>query len=296
MMKLIGIDQHPTHAQHGAALISVILILGLLSLLVTTLSVYVTNSATAIAIERDRINENALVESALEFGMGRVLSTPPGLPIEGEDRIRLQSGKAKFNWRGETARLDINFVDADLLAAIFLSFDLNKDNATSLARLIVAKRSLQPNQAIPKDFRLLAGKKLGPFDHIRELLDIPGMTPALFARLMPLVTIYGASAGIDPRLADRALLQALPNISRPLLAELKSLNDMNDEDAQRRLSSLGELARYFDLQRRNTVRFSIEIETAQGLAHLYDVVAVHYTDDARPYRILSWQKSDKAKA
>lgn len=295
MMKPDGPERYAPHRQRGAALISVILILGLLALLVTTLSVYVTNSATAIAIERDRIAENALVESALAFGMGRVLSTPVTLPVKGEDRIRLQTGTAKLNWQAESGRIDLNFVDADFLAAILVSLDLNRESATSLARLIVAKRSLGPNQTLPKDLRLLSGKKLGPVEHIRELLDIPGMTPALFARLVPLVTVYGASAGIDPRIADRALLQAIPDISRPILAELQALTDLSDDDAKRHLSSLGELARYFDFERHHAVRFMIETENAKGAAHLYEIVAVHFPADARPYHILFWQKSDKSK-
>lgn len=275
--------------RRGAALIPVMLLLGLLSLLVTSLGLYVSNSATAIAIGRDRIAQHALVLSALEFGMGRVLSTPKGAPLKGEDRIRLQSGRAKFSWRGESGRIDLNLADAEILASLFTAFDVNRDQAANLARLIVARRSLTPSQPIPKDFAALSGRKLGPFDHPKELLDIPGMPKAIYPQIAPFITIFGATPQIDPRYAERDLITALPNVSAPLVAEIMSLSDLSDEDARQRASTMGNLGRYFIFNRPNVIRFRIETESKTNIKRQYEIVAIHFPDDARPYRILLWQ-------
>lgn len=281
--------------QRGAALLPVILLLGLLSMLVTAFSVYVTNSATAIAIARDRIMQNTLVDSALAFGMGRIFSTPAGLALQGEDQIRLASGRAKLKWTAESARLNINYAPEELLVSLLKSLDLEDGKAVDLARLIVARRSLNPTQPIPKLFQTLAGKKLGLFEHPRELLDMPGLSSGLFNALEPLITVYGATPAIDPRLADDALLKALPNVSGPILAELSSMRELNDEDAKRRIQSLGELARYFDVTRKTLIRFHIDLETVTGQQYRFEIVTTHFADDAEPYRVLMWREITKTK-
>lgn len=291
MMIQHHILQSKSHSrQRGAALISVILLLGLLSALVTSFSVYVTNSATAIAIARDRITTKALVLSALDFGMGRVMSAEKGRPLPGSDKIRLQSGRASLQWRAETARLNINFVETNRLAPLLISLGLEQDQATELAKLIVARKTLKPSAPVPKDYIQLAGKKLGPYDHIRELRDIPGVTDALYRQLEPLLTVYGRVPQIDPRLADPALLQGLPNMSRPLLAELMSFSDLSDEDAQQRATSLGERADGFIFTPSNVIRFLIETETIGSGKKRFDIVVIHYPDDPQPYRILAWSE------
>lgn len=280
--------------ERGAALIPVVLLIGLLSLLVTSLSVYVTNSATSLSITRDRITQSALIQSALEFGMGRVLSTPKAVPIEGEDRIRLQTGEAHLQWRGENARLDINVVDETLLASLLETIGLSAIKAKQLTNLIIVRRSGDINKPLPREYLGLANKKRGPFAHIRELLDLPGMTTQIFYQLAPLITVYSGSSAIDPRLADRRLIEAIPDMSRPLVAEILSLRGMKDDDAKSKLSALGDRARFFDLTRRATTRFTIETRSAQSTIRRYEIVTIHFPDDTRPYRILSWQEITEA--
>lgn len=280
--------------ERGAALIPVVLLIGLLSLLVTSLSVYVTNSATSLSITRDRITQSALIQSALEFGMGRVLSTPKAIPIEGEDRIRLQTGEAHLQWRGENARLDINVVDETLLASLLETIGLSAIKAKQLTNLIIVRRSGDINKPLPREYLGLANKKRGPFAHIRELLDLPGMTTQIFYQLAPLITVYSGSSAIDPRLADRRLIEAIPDMSRPLVAEILSLRGMKDDDAKSKLSALGDRARFFDLTRRATTRFTIETRSAHSTIRRYEIVTIHFPDDTRPYRILSWQEITEA--
>lgn len=290
---MIGAPRGPCRhfdQQRGTALLPVIVLLGLLSALATAFSVYVTNRATAIAIARDRMMQDTLTGSAIAFGMGRALSTPSGIALQGQDKIRLVSGQAKINWKAENARLNINYAPEETLVSLLKSLDLESDMAVELARLIVARRSLNPTQPVPQLFRSLAGAKLGFFEHSRELLDMPGMTSALYRALEPLITVYGTSPAIDPRLADIDVLKALPNISNTVLAELLSLRELDEEEAKRRLQNLGELGRLFDLNRKPIIRFVIDAETITGKPHRYEIVAIHFPDDTEPYRILMWRE------
>jgi general secretion pathway protein K len=283
-LKIISSDQR------GAALISVILVMGLFAFLVTSFSLFVSNKATSLAVTRDRLTQNALVQSALEFGMGRVLSTSKGLPIEGDDRIRLQIGEAHITWRGESGRLDINLADETVIASLLTSLGLSSGDAKRLASLIGIRRSGDMTKPLPAEYQSLSNKKRGPFAHIRELLDVPGMTAQIYQRLEPFVTVYGRSMGIDPRLADSKLIEALPDMSRPIVAELNALRGAKDEDLKSKLTSLGPIARFFDVTRPSTTRFEIEIKNTQGGLHIYDIVTIHFGDDMKPYQILSWRE------
>lgn len=276
--------------QRGAALISAILVMGLFAFLVTSFSLYVSDKATSLAVTRDRLSQNALVQSALDFGMGRVLSTPKGLPIVGEDRIRLQIGEAHIVWRGESGRHDINLADEAVIASLLASLGLSSGDANRLALLIAMRRSGDMTKPLPPEYQGLSNKKRGPFAHVRELLDIPGMTAQIYQRLEPFVTVYGRSMGIDPRLADSKLIEALPEMSRPMVAELNALRGAKDEDLKSKLTSLGPTARFFDITRQSTTRFRIEARSTQGGLSVYDVVTVHFGDDVKPYHILSWRK------
>ena len=279
-----------SNPERGAALISVILLLGLLSLFISTLTVYVTSSSTAIFIERDEVDQRALIKSSIEFGVGRVLSLPKGEAVRGKDKIRLESGTATIEWRGENSRLNLNFIDDQILASLIASFDINKDQASSLARLIIARRGLNPTQPIPNEYRVLAGRKLGPYDHVRELLDIPNFPTALFERIEPYLTVYGASERFDPRLADRRLIEAIPDITRPQIIEILALSNLSDDDARSRASLLGESKKQFDFSRSQIIRFLIDATNNAGKESSVQVVVIHFPDDEQPYRILLWNE------
>ncbi len=278
------------HAESGAALIPVILLIGLFTLLVTSFSVFVTNASTSLSTTRLRIAADALTQSAIEFGMGRVLSTPKALPISGEDRIRLKAGEARISWRAETARLDINLADEAFIASLLQQGGLRGDAATQLARKIIERRSGKITNGGQVNAQNTPNTNLGRFAHIRELRDVPGMSAEIYARIEPYITVFGTSSAIDPRLADKELLSVVPGISKPMVAELFALRGVKDERAKDVISSLGEVARYFSVRQQSAVRFVVAITMPPGTVRTYDVVTIHFDDDVRPYRILSWRE------
>lgn len=288
-MKTCGKDSSH-QAESGSALIPVILMIGLFTLLVTSFSVFTSNSATSMSVTRLRIANNALVQSAVEFGMGRVLSTPKALPIIGEDRIRLKAGEARISWRAETARLDINLADEAFLTSLLYEGGLRGDDAEQLARRIVERRAGKAPNGGQLESQNTPNANLGRFAHIRELREVPGMTSEVFARITPYITVFGMSSAIDPRLADRELLGRVPGISKPIVAELFALRGAKDERAKDAIASLGELARFFAIGQQSAVRFVIKIGIPPGTIRTYEVVTLHFNDDVRPYLILSWRE------
>ena len=94
------------------------------------------------------------------------------------------------------------------------------NSATSLAHKIVDWSTATPfkhlNGAKEEEYRASGSAfrpRNGPFQSVDELLLVMDMTPALFRRIEPALTVYSGHQFIDPQLAPREALLALPNMT-----------------------------------------------------------------------------------
>lgn len=281
--------QHSTR-ESGAALLSVVLILGLLSLLTVTVTLYVNSRSTIVAMTREAHHKRLLVESALAYAAGRVRSTPAGMPVSGEDRIRLTIGRAQMSWSAESGRLDLNLADPEILIALFMSVGSRREQATSLVEQIIARRAFSSDSGASNADKKLAGARAGPFEHTAEVLTLDNMTSELYARLEPFITVYGSSTKIDPRLAPKALISALLPLSSVDLARLESGRRASDEEMKAIITSIPETVTLFDLQRPQATRLLISVQTAHGTKQAVEIVFLTFDDDSVPYRLLEWRE------
>src|SRR3546814_4971767 len=66
------------------------------------------------------------------------------------------------------------------------------------------------------------GAKDAQFDTVAEVEQVLGMTPAIYARVAPLLTVYSGQARPDPNFASGQFLQALGEDPEPILARRKA--------------------------------------------------------------------------
>ena len=118
----------------------------------------------------------------------------------------------------ETAKIDINRAGDVLLRGLLTNVGgLDPDAAAKVLDAILDWRDpddlRRPNGAEAPDYAA-AGLKYGPanasFETTGELARVLGVTPALFARIGPSITVYSYSTGINPTTASRDVLLALP--------------------------------------------------------------------------------------
>lgn len=276
--------------ESGAALLSVVLILGLLSLLTVTVAVYVNSRSTIVAMTREALHQRLLVESALAYAVGRVRSTPAGMPVRGEDRIRLKIGRAQMSWSAESGRLDLNLADPEPLISLFIGAGLKREQAVSFVDQIAMRRALPAHAGAINADKALATGRGGPFEHSAELLTLKGMTTDLYTRLEPFVTVFGSSNKIDPRLASKTLMGTLFSLSSVDLARLEAGRGASDEEMKAIITTIPESLPLFDLQRPQATRLLISIQTIHGTRQTVEIVFLTFDDDAVPYRILEWQE------
>lgn len=130
----------------------------------------------------------------------------------------------KVEMRDESAKIDINTASDALLRGMLLSVGVQEDEATRLLDAILDWRDpdslRRPNGAEEPEYRA-AGLDYGPanepFGAIEELQLVLGMRPEIYRRIAPMITVYSKQPGINPALASRDVLLAIPGVTPELV-------------------------------------------------------------------------------
>lgn len=222
--------------QRGAALILVLWLIALLAMLVGAFALtariesWQGRAASDASLGRER------ARAGLEYALVRV--------ADGQPRTRWLPDGRPYRWRfldspldvrliDEGGKVDINQADANLLTQLMRVAGAEPDAAAALAAAILDWRDADPlNQpqggAEDPDYAsagLPYGAKDAPFESIAELQQVLGMTPELYARLAPNVTIYSGRPLPDATYAPGPVLQALGLDAERLLAQRELAQD-----------------------------------------------------------------------
>jgi len=128
--------------------------------------------------------------------------------------------KVRIEMRDESGKIDVNSASEPLLRGLLLSIGLQDDEASSLLDAILDWRDAdslkRPNGAEETEYRA-AGLSYrpgnAPFQALEELQLVLGMRPEIYRRLAPLLTVYSRLPGVNPTVASREVLLAIPGIT-----------------------------------------------------------------------------------
>src|SRR5690606_20283379 len=120
--------------------------------------------------------------------------------------------------------IDLNTASRELLGGLLMVAGVPADGQN---RLLDAIEDWRDPDDIPllegaedKDYLaagLPYGAKDGPFDDVTELQQVLGISPALYQRMEPSLTVYSGQGGIDPTVAPREVLLAIPGVDLQLI-------------------------------------------------------------------------------
>ena len=126
----------------------------------------------------------------------------------------------KISIQDELGKIDLNQAEVSLLTSLLRSAGLEPGAASALADKVVDWRTATSlkhlNGAKEQDYRALGSgyqPRNGPFQSVDELMLVMDMTPALFRRIEPALTVYSGRQFLDPQVAPREALLALPNMT-----------------------------------------------------------------------------------
>ncbi len=212
------------------ALVSVIWGIALLSVIAVS---FLWTGTTSQKLGRNAL-DMAQTETIAEAALNRaVLALLEPLP---ERRWRTDGVPQWFDFEGahvririqdELGRIDLNNADAPLIAGLLRAAGLDMDSASRLTDKMLDWRDASPlkrlNGAKEAEYRaagLAYRPRNGPFQSIDELKLVMDMTPALYQRVEPAITVYSGRQFIDPQVAPREALLALPTMDPEKAAAL----------------------------------------------------------------------------
>lgn len=205
--------------QAGWALISVLWTLVLLAMLAASLQ-----TLTVVSWRLDgRAMRAARAEAALDGAINRAIvgiSDP-----QMERRWRVDGVPQQFEFggadirvviQGTTGLIDLNTANETLIQQLLKNAGLTDDNASALADKILdwhSKSGLRRlHGATDEDYRARGfsyHQRHGPFQSVDEVKLVMDMTPALFDKIAPALTVYSRVSDPDPTVAPRDVLLAL---------------------------------------------------------------------------------------
>ena len=161
----------------------------------------------------------AIAEGAINIAILRMLDPAPAAhpPTDGTPfALRFAGRDVAMRITDEAGKIDLNLAQGELLRRLFVAVGVASDAAQALVDKILDWREAgigrRLNGAKAEDYRAAGfsyGPRDGPFETVEELQLVMGMTPQLFARLAPSLTVYSQSAWIDPAFAPPDVLAAL---------------------------------------------------------------------------------------
>lgn len=210
--------------QRGVALV---LVLWVSVLLTVVASSFIMERRTEAMIVRNSVLL-ARAEAAADAGVQRGIydmyrsdNSPERWKRDGSvQEWSFDSIPVRVELRDESAKIDINTASEPLMRGLLTSSGLNDEEAARLLDAILDWRDpdalKRPNGAEEPDYRD-AGLPYKPansaFQAIEELQLVLGMRPDLYRRLAPSITVFSRQPGVNPQIARREVLLAIPGLT-----------------------------------------------------------------------------------
>jgi general secretion pathway protein K len=119
----------------------------------------------------------------------------------------------------ESGKVDLNSATPDVLTRLFQNAGVDAGHAAQIAQAIVDWRSfpLSPQQVAQRNAAYTAagrdyGPRNGPFASVEELQMVLGVTPELYQKIAPYVTIWSGRSSPDANTAPLLALASLPGM------------------------------------------------------------------------------------
>jgi general secretion pathway protein K len=213
--------------ERGIALVMVIWVLALLSLMAMSFMAEARVELRRTANLRARAEAEALAEAGINIAVARLIAEHGEIhPQPWTETIAGET--VSLSVVDEHGKIDLNEADPEFLAGLFKSEGMPPNSASALAQAIVDFRDPDhdagPQGAEDAEYPAgSAGAKDDRFATVDELLQVHGMTPQLYARIAPLVTVHSVMPVVDPLTADPRVLAAVPGIDRAELSRFLKL-------------------------------------------------------------------------
>jgi general secretion pathway protein K len=277
--------------RRGMVLMTVLWSISLLSALAMAASVTFRGFAGVMAVERDRVQGEALLTAGLETAAG-IVNTSSAPLTEVETTVTLGTGAVRARLSDEGGRIDIGKAPVELLASMLRSVGAPEAAAGIVAQRIVDRRrpgkAASPDNADRPSNEARQMSSTGqPFTDIGQLQSIPGMAPDWIVAMAPLTTVFGEQT-VNPLTAPPGVIAALPGVDAQRVAAFLRARRSSPSDADRLVPILGPAQQYLAVKPQRVASVELTAALASGHAAAAHAVIVVLPQDSQPYRVLIW--------
>lgn len=281
--------------ERGFVIIAVLWILAALSALATIFSVYLSNSAQALAVTDIDLKTEALVSASLELTTYQLLlAGEKARPAQGSFQVRLDKADVSVNFTSEAARVDLNFASKEMLSNLFEVVGGDPTVAGEAAQRIIGWRtapkadSANAEEALYSAAGLTYGPRQAPFAHVNELSLVLGLPAALVDRVLPFVTIFGGSPNVDVLIAPAEVIAALPGMTPLVLNDFLKQRTVLPREQSAIAAALGPARESAKIPQSKSYRVVTTLRFDNGRRATSEAV-IALGGDKEPFHVLSWQ-------
>jgi general secretion pathway protein K len=287
--------------ERGIALVLVIWV-------VTLLMVIAASFLYAMRIDARAARNSALVargDAVAQAAVARTLIElfkPQGSPEvwrrEGEPRRWAFEGAKVTVWlKDESAKIDLNTANNELLKGLFRHAGLSEEDAAKLLDAVLDWRDTDSltrpfGAEEPEYARIgLKGRPANyPFQSTEELQLVAGMRPELYQRIAPMITIYSRQSGVNPQVAQRSVLLAIPGVTGEAVDLFLAERELARREGRAApvFTTAGAYARYVQTPAA-TVRVDVDLDGGIAVSR-EAVVLLTPQFPRRPYTMLAWRE------
>ena len=291
--------------QRGVALILVIWVAVLLTVIASS---FIVERRTETLIVRNSVSV-ARAEAVADAGVYRALyevyrTNNPADAWKRDGTLyhwTFDEVPVRVEMRDESAKIDINTASEALLRGLLLSVGLPDDEAARLLDAILDWRDpdtlKRPNGAEEPEYRA-AGLTYKPadaaFQTIEEIQLVLGMRPELYRRIAPSITVFSRQAGVNPQLASREVLLAIPGMTAEVVDQYLALREAARAAGQPlpAFPQAGSFAASYSMLA--TIRSEARLD--DGTIVTREAVALLRASPRKPVSFVAWRESTAAPA
>ncbi len=273
--------------ERGIALVAVLWVVAILGLIA---AVFMREARTEIALTRN-LAEEAKAEALAEAGVSRAMLALLGLDetmpwqVDGTPfAFEYGGGTVQLSMQDEGGKIDLNRARDAVLQGLFTSVEVAPEAAQHLVDAIADFRDADSlrhaNGAEDADYAkagLPYDAKDAPFEATEELLQVLGMTPEIYARVAPYITVYSPRRDV--------------NLATAPLGVLKALSYLSPERVQAIVAQRADIARTRRRFRIIAVTVLVEVTTPAGGQVTREVVLRRSGRGLRPFDIVKWRRA-----
>lgn len=221
---------HSSVGQRGMALLMVLWILAVMTIMGAAFALSTRRMLDQTRYDQLAAQSLALAEGGVHYAIFMLTHPDQAQKWRSDGTVyalRLPAGDLKIRIQDESGRLDINAMQEPTLRALFRNVLGDDKTAARFADIILDWRDQdnlkRMNGAEIQDYRAagqLPRPQNRPFLLPEELAGVLDMTPELFARIEPLITVWSGQDGIDPMKASPEMLYLLFQGDEKRVAEI----------------------------------------------------------------------------